>query len=904
MTVAPVHRRAAVALALLLLAATWPAEVTLAASTQAPPASLDASLEQAEALLARSDFAAAAPSFEAAVVAARELGLDQPLARALLGLGDARLRLREIAPASEAATESLEIYERLSLQPGIARTSLLLSSIEASAGHRDVAIAHAERAVRTFEALNDPAGGARAGMRLANLLNSLDPLRKGVLERTAAQGKLAGLPEFEGQALHRLGDQLYNEGLFEQSLTLLQQAAAVFEAGSLTEDLGTVYNSIGRLYRSHGRLDEALKSQKTALALHERGGSPLALLQSLNAVSTVYQRLGELATARSYLDRAFVLAQKSELPGVQDFLRANMASLMADMGELEPAARGLEQVIANGLDQYPAIRYVQLSDVYRAMGRGADALNAADEAVARCGDSHEACVSAYSVRSGAQALLGNLDAAQADLARQMSGLEDLRAQLVPSDFFKRDFHRYYHQAYTNAITLHMRAGQDRRALEVAETARSRAFLDLLASRAMPARSAPDLAGLPLPSSAPATRRVLTAEGAPASATDLAGSAARLRSTLLLYWVGIDDLFIWVIEPGGGLHARRVSVSRSRLASLVHATSPFVEDAAPAMNAKAPTLATRGAATMALRRPTSAWRDLHALVIEPIRDLLPSAPGALLTIVPHDVLTGLSFAALQNNRGRYLLEDFTLHYVPAGGLFAFTSPLQQPDSRKGDMLLVSDPKPPQASSLDTPLPRLPGARSEARAIARLLPAPQVTALQDLAATETRVRASLPDAPILHFATHAVVQDSDPFSSYLALTPSSADPAGDGVLTAEDVYGLRLHADLVVLSACRSASGTSGGDGIATFARAFLYAGTASFVASVWDVADEPTNRLLPAFYRAWLGGASKATALRRAQLALLADLRAGRVTVTTPLGPVPVPERPVFWAGFVLFGEPR
>ena len=534
MTVAPVYRGAGVALAVLLLAAAWPADRPLAASTQAMPVTVDPVLERAEALLAGSDLGAAAPLFEAAVNAARERGLDQPLARALLGLGCARLRLREIALASEAATESLEIYERQSQQPGIARTSLLLSAIESSAGHRDVALAHVERAVRIFEALNDPAGSARAGIRHADLLDPLDPLRKGVLERTAAHGKLARLPEFEGQALHALGDQLYNEGLFEQSLTRLRQAAAVYEAANLTEDLGTVYNSIGRLYRSHGRLDEALKSQKTALALHERAGSPLALLQSLNAVATVYQRLGELVTARSYLDRAFVLAQKSASPRVLDFLRANMASLMADMGEHEPAARSLEQVIANGLDQFPAIRYVQLSDVYRAMGRGADALQAADEAVARCGDSHEVCVSAYSVRSGAQALLGNVDAAQADLARQMSSLEDLRAQLVPSDFFKRDFHRYYHQAYTNAIALHMRAGHDRLALEVAETARSRAFLDLLASRAMPAQRPPAVDGLPLPPPEQPTSRMLTAEATPASATDLAASAARLQSTLLLY----------------------------------------------------------------------------------------------------------------------------------------------------------------------------------------------------------------------------------------------------------------------------------------------------------------------------------------------------------------------------------
>jgi CHAT domain-containing protein len=61
--------------------------------------------------------------------------------------------------------------------------------------------------------------------------------------------------------------------------------------------------------------------------------------------------------------------------------------------------------------------------------------------------------------------------------------------------------------------------------------------------------------------------------------------------------------------------------------------------------------------------------------------------------------------------------------------------------------------------------------------------------------------------------------------------------------------------------------------------------------------------MPAYYRAWLGGASKAAALRQAQLELLNDLRRGRVSVTTAIGPVPVPEHPVFWAGYSLFGEP-
>ncbi|HVQ42207.1 MAG TPA: CHAT domain-containing protein, partial [Vicinamibacterales bacterium] len=271
--------------------------------------------------------------------------------------------------------------------------------------------------------------------------------------------------------------------------------------------------------------------------------------------------------------------------------------------------------------------------------------------------------------------------------------------------------------------------------------------------------------------------------------------------------------------------------------------------------------------------------------------------------PDGALHHLSFAALQDARGRYLLERFAIHYVPAAALLQFTGPMRRADSRTGNLLLVADPVLPKLSRLDRALPRLPGARDEANAISRLVPRARVTRLTDAAATEPAVRAAAADRHVVHFATHAVVRDDDPLGSFLALGPAPQDASADGVLTAAEIYKWRLHADLIVLSACRSAGGRVTGDGIATFARAFIYAGTPTLVASLWDVADEPTNRLLPAFYRSWLGGQSKARALRAAQLELLADLRAGRVLLQTAAGPVVLPEHPAFWAGFALIGEP-
>lgn len=76
-----------------------------------------------------------------------------------------------------------------------------------------------------------------------------------------------------------------------------------------------------------------------------------------------------------------------------------------------------------------------------------------------------------------------------------------------------------------------------------------------------------------------------------------------------------------------------------------------------------------------------------------------------------------------------------------------------------------------------------------------------------------------------------------------------------------------------------------------------------VATLWDVADEPTFRLVSSFYAGLARAPDKARALRAAQLSMLRALRAGQMQVPTAAGPVTLPEHPVLWAGFVLVGEP-
>jgi CHAT domain-containing protein len=120
-----------------------------------------------------------------------------------------------------------------------------------------------------------------------------------------------------------------------------------------------------------------------------------------------------------------------------------------------------------------------------------------------------------------------------------------------------------------------------------------------------------------------------------------------------------------------------------------------------------------------------------------------------------------------------------------------------------------------------------------------------------------------------------------------------------LTANETYHLHLDADLIVLSGCRTALGPIMGDGVIGFTRAFLAAGATSVVATMWDVADQTSFEVMKSFYGTWTGGATKSDALRKAQLAVIAALRAGKIRTRG----VALPESPRLWAGYVLVGQP-
>jgi CHAT domain-containing protein len=148
-------------------------------------------------------------------------------------------------------------------------------------------------------------------------------------------------------------------------------------------------------------------------------------------------------------------------------------------------------------------------------------------------------------------------------------------------------------------------------------------------------------------------------------------------------------------------------------------------------------------------------------------------------------------------------------------------------------------------------------------------------------------------IIHFATHGILDKEHPELSgiLLSLLDERRRPR-EGFLQMHKVYNLRLPAELVVLSACETGVGkVVRGEGLAALSRGFMYAGAEHVVASLWEVDDSKTAKLMKNFYVNLLagGGGRPAAALRAAQLEMWRDNPEGS---------------PYYWAAFIVQGGSR
>jgi CHAT domain-containing protein len=370
-----------------------------------------------------------------------------------------------------------------------------------------------------------------------------------------------------------------------------------------------------------------------------------------------------------------------------------------------------------------------------------------------------------------------------------------------------------------------------RAFQISEAARARALLDALRGSGVDARDAVE----PRPS--PEIRGAL----APAE--------------VLIEYIHSDDRLFAFSVSADGIRWKRLDL-------------PEVKH----------TLERRVRFFRALVRETS---DLGALAVagrriyeDVLAPLLPEDGVTALVIAADGPLHFLPFDALvlpgaSGRRPRFLAERYRVRLTPSGSLLAASRPTA---IGAHPLLAVADPT---AMSADPAVPArfrgrfgpLPASAREAASAARAL-GPGARALTGAEATEANVkRAGLGRYRIIHFATHGFVDEVLPLRSALVLGPGEGE---DGMLQAAELYGLAVPADLVVLSGCHTAFGqVAGSEGVLSLARAFLYAGAGSVVATLWEIEDAESAWLMSHFYARLRGAGDPSAALAATKQELIA-----------------------------------
>jgi CHAT domain-containing protein len=208
--------------------------------------------------------------------------------------------------------------------------------------------------------------------------------------------------------------------------------------------------------------------------------------------------------------------------------------------------------------------------------------------------------------------------------------------------------------------------------------------------------------------------------------------------------------------------------------------------------------------------------------------------------------------------------------------------------------------------------LPGTGREAEAIAAMFgDAAVVTtgeAFNEDALKAASASGELADFRVLHFATHGILWPTADCFTEPALTVTATDSeTSDGLLSSNEIRQMNMDAQLVVLSACNTASGYlvnasnsangarrsagvsgAGGESLSGLARAFFSAGARAVLATHWPVADQETTELMAEFFRRLRDeNQDLSEALQGAQRKLRQD---------------PASAHPIFWAPFVLIGD--
>jgi tetratricopeptide (TPR) repeat protein len=749
-----------------------------------------------------------------------------------------------------------------------------------------------------------------------------------------------------GTALNNLALLYQTQGRLAEAESLYRRALGIFEKTLAPEhpNIPKVLNNLAKVYRAQGRFAEAESLYRRALETTEKTLPDHADVGTLlNNLALLYQTQGRMAEAEPLYLRALEIREKALGPDHSDVANSlnNLAVLYRAQGVFTQAfalaSRALEiRERAFGPD-HPDVgdSLNNLAVLYQRQGKPDDALALARRATkllsrrfaTNSGGSRQGMLAEQRTHSGEfqfhVALLAEVAnrgpksrseaAAESFVIAQLARASDTAEQVgkmaaryaAGSDTLaklaraRQDALAKFDQLDARIVKTAGARGNETSAAnlraEQVETMGAIATLDVRLEREYPQYR--ELIN-PSPMELAVAQRLLGGDEA-----------------LVLFLVSDDESYLWAVRRReSGFY--RLAVTRNELAAAVQKLRTQLD------------LGVNNPAAM-LRKPfdVAAAHALYRTILGPADAMLKGATqmilvpdGALQSLPPGVLVTELPAkpigATAEHAQVAWLAKKYAITVLPAAASlralrqFAKAPASREPFAGFGDPVLVGSGERTRRLNVTAlysrgavadvnevrKLPRLPETAGELRAIAVELKAPATSIRLGADATERAVKeADLARYRNLAFATHGLMAGDFKGLAEPALVltpPAQGSELDDGLLTAGEISQLKLDADWVVLSACNTAApdGTPGAEGLSGLAQAFFYAGARSLLVSHWAVSSDAAAALTTRMFDEFSKGASKAEALRRSMLALMARTDKWYFA------------HPALWAPFVVVGE--
>lgn len=858
----------------------------------------------AESLRLRGRSAEALPHFERLRDSFAIAGDTAGLWRAQTSIAESLNRLNRVD--SSRATYALALRLAAGNPQREADTRIPRSAFFAQRGEFDSAMvdAHIARDLGTqLRNLRIEAGGWHAIGRVYSLMGRSREAAA-AHQRSYELQREIGVPERIALALGELAIDLRRLGRYEQAIEQYEEALATYTRLNHEEGLARTRFNLSNVYSDMGDFARAEQLLRDALPPAQAIGDIRGQGFIHGALGVIYSKVGNPEAARPEMQRAIAFGRQGRLPVIEISNLTNLAALELAQGRIEEARTQLTRVLelsqGSGYRRERGGARVHLVALALAERDTGAALRWADEAVS-IADSvgepsleHDARVARASVLEA----MGRDDASR-EYERAIDLLESWRGRLALGDL-RMGIAEPRLSAFEGGIRTLIARGAAEDALLIAERARARLLLELLADRAgggtgtrlaelrerlreqnaargsvgNPAiRASIDTAIQQLTDSiSHLERERRTTERAGSARYPAPASLATVRSALmapdralLVYFWGDSAVYGWLMT-----HAGIRSVRLGATDSLV-AVADFLRGAIET-----------SASSADWRIPA---RRLHQAVIEPLGGIAASElfviPDGALAYVPFEVL-------LPADGGTPLGATKRIIYGPSASVLSSLAMARPPGAWERTVLAVGNPissgdhhDDSLRTAGDGPLANLPFAEEEARAVGALFRPKGADVLTGRRATLERWRQLNPRRyRYLHFAAHARANDQRPAETHLTLADSRLD--------LRTIRGLDLTAELVTLSACETALGPRvRGEGIVGLPHAFLAAGARGTIVTLWRIADRSAADFMRDYYRALAAGRSPSAALLAVRQTWLSD--SSRVT------------HPAHWAPFVLVG---